>query len=186
MEQNKLFSREALDKLRSPEKLDNLLHITNPISWMGLIAVLLILLSVFLWSVFGSVIVRADGMGTAANSSGVLYVPLETGMCIEPGMPVQLSTSGADAPKSSNLTAFVTSVSPYPVSAKDMSEKLGNEELAQFVLQREGTVVEVRYDLENHEDNVSESGFVTGFVIIENTPPIEKVFYKLNQWLGSR
>ena len=37
---DKLFSREALDKMRSPEKLDTLLHVTNPIGWIGLSAIL--------------------------------------------------------------------------------------------------------------------------------------------------
>ena len=33
---SKIFSRAALDKLRSPEKLDTLLSITTPLTWMGL------------------------------------------------------------------------------------------------------------------------------------------------------
>jgi len=40
---DKLFSRAALDKMRSPEKLDTLLPITTPIGWMGLAAVCLLL-----------------------------------------------------------------------------------------------------------------------------------------------
>ena len=40
---DKLFSREALDKMRSPEKLDTLLHVTNPVGWIGLSAILLLL-----------------------------------------------------------------------------------------------------------------------------------------------
>ena len=41
---DKLFSREALDKMRSPEKLDTLLHITTPVAWIGLSAIVLLLL----------------------------------------------------------------------------------------------------------------------------------------------
>ena len=32
---DKLFSREALDKMRSPEKLDTLLQVTTPVGWIG-------------------------------------------------------------------------------------------------------------------------------------------------------
>ena len=38
MDKEKLFSREALNKLRSPEKLNTLIPVTNPIAWVGLIA----------------------------------------------------------------------------------------------------------------------------------------------------
>ena len=48
---NQIFSQEALDKLRSPEKLDTMLPITTPVSWMALIAVLVLLFAVVLWSI---------------------------------------------------------------------------------------------------------------------------------------
>ena len=51
MDINKIFSREALNKLRSPEKLDTLLPITTPINWMALIAIGILLFSVVLWSI---------------------------------------------------------------------------------------------------------------------------------------
>ena len=46
-----IFSKEALDKMRSPEKLDTVLPITSPVSWMGLIAVAAMLFAVVLWSI---------------------------------------------------------------------------------------------------------------------------------------
>ncbi len=71
---SKIFSREALDKLRSPEKLDTLLPITTPLTWMGLSAVVLLLFSVVLWSIFGSFTEKADGMGMIMDSAGVVNI----------------------------------------------------------------------------------------------------------------
>ena len=71
---SKIFSREALDKLRSPEKLDTLLPITTPLTWMALSAVVLLLFSVVLWSIFGSFTEKADGMGLIMDSAGVVDV----------------------------------------------------------------------------------------------------------------
>ena len=34
MDKKNLFSQEALDKLKTPEKLDTLLHVTDSLSWM--------------------------------------------------------------------------------------------------------------------------------------------------------
>jgi len=68
---DKLFNRAALDKMRSPEKLDTLLHITNPVGWMALTAVMLLLLGVVIWSIFGAFSVKADGQGLIVDAGGV-------------------------------------------------------------------------------------------------------------------
>ena len=67
---NQIFSQEALDKLRSPEKLDTMLPITTPVSWPALIAVLVFLFAVVLRSIYGAFTVKADGMGLITDSAG--------------------------------------------------------------------------------------------------------------------
>ena len=68
---NQLFSREALDKMRSPEKLDMIMPITTPITWMGLVAVVVSMFAVVLWSIFGVFTVRAEGMGLIMDPHGI-------------------------------------------------------------------------------------------------------------------
>ena len=74
-----IFSQEALDKMRSPEKLDTVLPITAPISWMGLIAVAVMLFAVVLWSIFGAFTVKADGMGLIMDPNGIVNVTALSG-----------------------------------------------------------------------------------------------------------
>ena len=71
---NSIFSQEALNKMRSPEKLDEVLPITTPITWMGLIAVAVAIFSVILWSIFGAFTVKADGMGLIMDPQGLKNV----------------------------------------------------------------------------------------------------------------
>ena len=78
-DKSKLFSQAALDKLRSPEKLDMMLPITTPVGWMGLAAIALLLLSVVLWSIFGSFTVRAEGMGLIMDSGGLVNITHTSG-----------------------------------------------------------------------------------------------------------
>ncbi len=90
----KLFSREALDKMRSPEKLDTLLHVTNPVSWMGIAAIMLLLVGVVLWSFMGSFTVKVDGYGLITDAGGIRkIVSMSTGevsaMYVTPGSKVQ-------------------------------------------------------------------------------------------------
>ncbi len=318
MDVNKIFSREALNKLRSPEKLDSLLPITTPIHWMALIAVAVLLLAVVLWSVFGAFTVRVDGMGMLMDSagvvkvshvtggrvadiyihngdrvkkgeliarmdqpaqnadtrmaqynmtlaqndreamsrvsehdakkyqeivnedvyssydgvvdeimvergsvlgagtpictirrtqnrkdlSGVFYVSVEQGKRVEAGMTIQLAPNGVDTSQSGWLLGVVRSVSEYPVSMPGMQKQLGNDQLAQMILNTsKSSVMETKFDLV--EDAESESGylwtsfvgqhkpitpgsFCTGSIIIERIPPLQKVFYKFSQWIRNR
>ena len=133
---------------------------------------------------------------------GVLYVPIMDGKKIEPGMTLQVSPNGTNASESGSMVAVVRSVSRYPTSAEAMLNKLGNQQLVQWLLTKnDGAVSEVNFELV--KDPKSESGFLwtsrlgdhkkitsgsvcSGFVVVERKPPIEKVFYKLSQWLRSR
>lgn len=74
MDVEKVFSREALDKLRSPEKLNTLIPVTNPIAWVGLIAICVLMFSIVLWSIFGAFTERASGMGLIMDYAGVINV----------------------------------------------------------------------------------------------------------------
>ena len=313
-----IFSQEALDKMRSPEKLDTVLPITSPVSWMGLIAVAAMLFAVVLWSIFGSFTVRADGMGLIMDPKGVvnvatisggkldklyvhpgdhvkkddqiahvdqvqenaatrmaqygpelatsgrdamnrvqeydmrrgqknaseyiyssydgivdeilveegstvgsgvpictlrlsggrkdlkgvLYVPVEKGKRIQTGMTIQLAPNGVDVSQSGSLLGTVRSVSQYPITMQAMQKRLGNDQLAQWIIQaQQSAVMEVTFDLvkdENSESGylwtssvgthkpVTAGSFCKGSIIIERKPPIEKVFHKLSQWLRNR
>ncbi len=317
-QKSQIFSQEALDKLRSPEKLDTMLPITTPVSWIALIAVLVLLFSVVLWSIYGAFTVKADGMGLIMDSAGVmnvshiatgkisnlyvrpgmtikkgdliahmeqatqsadtrmaqygmglassdrdamgrayqydakryqqdvaediysdydgivdevmvdvgtmisagtpicsvritlnredltglLYIPLDKGKRVEPGMTIQLAPNGVDTSQTGFLIGVVRTVSQYPITVQGIQQHLGNAQLAQWILQAQNSsLMEVTFDLVKDEN--SESGylwtsqvgehrpitagsFCTGSIIIERKPPIEKVFYKLSQWLRSR
>jgi len=315
---NQIFSKEALDKLRSPEKLDTMLPITTPVSWMGLVAVLVLLFAVVLWSIYGAFTVKADGMGMIMDSAGVmnishiangkisklyikpgmtikrgdliahmeqaaqsadtrmaqygmglassdrdamgrayqydakryqqdvaediysdyegivdevmvdvgtmisagtpicsvritqnrdeltglLYIPLDKGKRVEPGMSIQLAPNGADVSQTGSLLGVVRTVSQYPITAQGIQQHLGNAQLAQWIMQAQNSsLMEVTFDLVKDADDtsgylwtskvgehkpVTPGSFCTGSIIIERKPPIEKVFYKLSQWLRSR
>ena len=315
---SQIFSQEALDKLRSPEKLDTMLPITTPVSWIALVSILVLLFSVVLWSIYGAFTVKAEGMGLIMDSAGVmnvshiasgkiarlyvrpgmtikkgmliahmeqaeqsadtrmaqygmglassdrdamgrayqydakryqqdvaedvysdydgivdevmvdvgsmvsagtpicsvritqnredltglLYIPLDKGKRVEPGMMIQLAPNGVDVSQDGSLIGVVRSVSQYPMTIQGIQQHLGNAQLAQWILQAQNSsVMEVTFDLVKDPD--SESGylwtshvgvhkpitagsFCTGSIIIERKPPIEKIFHKLSQWLRSR
>ena len=134
--------------------------------------------------------------------TGLFYIPVDKGKRVEPGMSIQLAPNGVDVSQSGNLLGVVRSVSQYPMTLQGIQQHLGNAQLAQWIVQSQNSsVMEVTFDLV--KDDADKSGylwtsqvgehklitagsFCTGSIIIERKPPIQKVFYKLSQWLRSR
>ena len=134
--------------------------------------------------------------------TGILYIPVDKGKRVETGMSMQLAPNGVDVSMSGSLIGVVRTVSQYPITAQGIQQHLGNAQLAQYILQaQQGAVMEITFDLVKDDDNesgylwtskvgehkpITPGSFCTGSIIIERKPPIEKVFYKLSQWLRSR
>ena len=112
LEGNQLFSKEALDKLRSPERLDTLLSVTNSISWMLLTAILIFIGSIVLWSIFGAFTVKADGMGLIMDSAGVVDIYHFAG-----GKVTDIYVSKGDVVKTNDIIARVVQAERYADTA---------------------------------------------------------------------
>jgi HlyD family secretion protein len=69
-----MFRQQAVDRLASPEQLDEIMETTSPRSWALLGAAGLLLGATLLWSVFGTVAARVSGVGILLKSGGVLNV----------------------------------------------------------------------------------------------------------------
>lgn len=133
---------------------------------------------------------------------GVFYAPIDKGKQIKPGMALQLAPDGVDTTQTGSLIGIVRAVSQYPITQERMNFILGNSQLTQWMSSTgNGAVIEVQFDL--IKDDESPSGYLwtsivgeqptitpgsvcSGDVIVDRNPPIEKVFYKISQWLRSR
>ncbi|MDR1137327.1 MAG: hypothetical protein LBK91_03295 [Synergistaceae bacterium] len=131
--------------------------------------------------------------------SALMYVPVISGKRVKTGMVARLSPSGADAAEDGSLMGVVRDISSYPASSAGIRKNIGNADVAQWITQQlGGAVVEVRVDLVR--DPKSESGYLwssvvgnhprvsagsacTGVIVVKRTPPLERVFLKLSQWL---
>ncbi|MDR1916296.1 MAG: biotin/lipoyl-binding protein [Synergistaceae bacterium] len=87
---NDIFNQDALARLRSPEQLDTLLRITQPVAWMALLTLLFLAASIALWSVFGVISVTVRSVGMITDQAGVVNVYHDTGgkvaeVLIKPG-----------------------------------------------------------------------------------------------------
>lgn len=81
---SRLYRKSALEKLSSPEQLDQLMQVTTSKGWMALIALGGLILGAVLWGIFGSLPTKVEGQGILIKGGGVFNItPLGSGQVIE-------------------------------------------------------------------------------------------------------
>lgn len=65
------FRKVALERLSSPEQLDQLMQVTDPRGWLALAAAIVLLAAAVTWSVVGSIPTEAPGEGILIRRGGV-------------------------------------------------------------------------------------------------------------------
>jgi pyruvate/2-oxoglutarate dehydrogenase complex dihydrolipoamide acyltransferase (E2) component len=65
-----IFRQAALERLSSPERLDELLHVTHPRAWFALVALTLVVAAAVVWGFVGRVSSRVLGEGILLRSGG--------------------------------------------------------------------------------------------------------------------
>ena len=71
---SKIFRKDALDKLQSPDRLNEMVQITSPRSWLALLGLAGILISAIIWGILGSIPVNISGRGILIQHGGVIEV----------------------------------------------------------------------------------------------------------------
>jgi HlyD family secretion protein len=89
-----IFRQVSLDRLSSPEQLDQLLVITGARTWWALAAMLALLAAACVWGFAGQVVTTADGTGVIVRQGGVLNIVTHgagvlTTITAKPGSHVQ-------------------------------------------------------------------------------------------------
>lgn len=69
-----IFRKVSLDRLSSPEQLDELMHVTGLRSWIALLALLLLLISASIWGFSGSIPTTVNGEGAIVRQGGIMNV----------------------------------------------------------------------------------------------------------------
>ena len=83
-----IFRKASLDRISSPEQLNDYIRVTNPGVWMILCAVILLLLGICVWSVFGQLDTYLAVGAVTENNQTVCYVKAEEAQPLEVGMLV--------------------------------------------------------------------------------------------------
>lgn len=72
--ENRVFRKVSLDRLSSPEQLDQVMQVTNPKGWLALSALGALLAMAIGWGIFGNLSEKVAGGGILLKSGGVFEV----------------------------------------------------------------------------------------------------------------
>jgi HlyD family secretion protein len=153
MSNEALFRKASVDRLSSPEQLDQLMHVTSARGWIALAAAGLMLAVGVAWGIVGRIRETVSGPGMLIKTGGVFEVVPTAG-----GRVVDLSVDVGDIVREGQVVARI--------AQPDLTDKLQDAkaqllalraEHAQLVrFSRHGATLDSTYGAQQH-DNVTQS-----------------------------
>ena len=86
-----IFRKKSLERIASPDKLDDYLKVTSPSVWVILAALFIAVIAVGAWCFFGSMPTTAPAVGVCSQTGAVCFLPAAEGYSISPGMKVRIT-----------------------------------------------------------------------------------------------
>ncbi len=73
MEEKSIFRKKSLDRVTSPEQLDDYIKVTTPSVWLILFAIIILIFGTLVWGVFGKIPINTpEGVKEVAPISYVI------------------------------------------------------------------------------------------------------------------
>lgn len=100
----KLFRKSSIDRVNSPEQLNEYIRVANPGVWLVLAAIVFLLLGVVIWGVWGTIETTIETGAVVNAGKATCYVTAEDASRLEAGMSVSVDgvagsiTAVADTP----------------------------------------------------------------------------------------
>ena len=153
---DKIFRKKSIDRMSSPEQLNDYIKVTNPGVWMALAAIVILLIGVCVWGVFGKLETKLPVAAVSQDGQTVLYVKEDDLSAVKENMSVYIGDE----------TYKVTSVSAQPLAVtEEISEyarHTGELSLGEwvYIVQIDGSLANGTYKAQIVTDSVSPLYFV--------------------------
>lgn len=87
---NNLFRAKSIDRISSPEQLNDYIRVSSPSVWMLLVAIVILLVGVCAWGICGSLDTVLPALVLARDGSATAYVQEADISAVQAGMPVSV------------------------------------------------------------------------------------------------
>jgi hypothetical protein len=132
-QQDSLFRKEALERISSPEQLDQLMQIVSLKDWLPLASIGFLVSLVLIWSIAGRIPIFVESKGLLIKDISdpqqlisISYFPIAEGRQIQQGDRILVVPETASIQEFGGLEATVTEVSPAPVTEASALKRVNN------------------------------------------------------------
>lgn len=109
-----LFRKESIDRVSSPEQLNDYVRVSNPSVWMILAAVVVLLAGVCVWGIFGELTTTVNTAAVCSDNTLTLYIK---------EADIDLVKAGMDA-NVNGISCKLSEISGTPVPVDGLDEYL--------------------------------------------------------------
>ncbi|MEM1483440.1 hypothetical protein V6615_01035 [Oscillospiraceae bacterium PP1C4] len=109
MSSNTIFRKASLDRVSSPEQLNDYIKISRPGVWLNLGTVIVLLIGVCVWGVFGTLTSTKDAVTLVQGGKAICYVTAGEAKSLAIGMQVRIGDN----------TGSITSFASTPIKITD-------------------------------------------------------------------
>jgi hypothetical protein len=188
--ETKLFRKVALDRLSSPEQLDEVMQITTPKGWLALIALALLIAAIVLWGLLGTVPITVSGTGVftregafvtvSSPAQGQLKLLVDLGATVDPGQVIAVvGTSQISSPIAGRVLRFFADDSSDVaagatlLAVESTDDETNPLEVVVFVPPVDGARLSAGMEVQIAPASVhrEEFGFILGVVSAVNSTP---------------
>lgn len=154
---DKIFRKKSVDKMSSPEQLNDYIKVTNPGIWMVLAAIAILLAGICAWGIFGKLETKLTVAAESREGQTVLYVKENDISSIKENMGITVND------KSFTVTKIAASPIAVTEEIGEYARHTGNLELGEWVY-----IVQT--------DGVLDDGVYQARIVIDSVSPLHFVF----------
>ena len=152
-----IFRKSSIDRVNSPEQLNDYIRVANPSVWLLLSAVVVLLIGVVVWGIFGTIETKVDGTAVVSGGKAVCYV--EDASSLKVGMDVRID----------DTEGTVQAVGSRPV---EITDDMGSYFMFLSSLSSGSFAYPVEVDVESLED-----GVYSAEIVVSDINPIYFVIH---------
>lgn len=197
MEKKEVFRKSSVERISSPEQLNDYIRVIKPSVVLLTGALVLLLVGAVIWGIAGTIPVTVSEKGAFYQTENggscdqmVCVLTAEAAGKLKEGMEVQVSPDTASRDTYGYVKGSIDKISQYPVSLEEIEDLVQNETLAHSIMPEGnvGMMVTVKLESDSESENhlawsnkkgnqVKVTQGMTGnaLVVIKNQKPIDLV-----------
>ena len=126
-EQSSVFRRKSIDRISSPEQLNDYIRVASPRIWTVLAAVIILLVGFCVWGIFGSIESSVYCAAIIEDGNCTLYLPQAKVSSVQVGDPVTIEN------ETTTLISIETEPMAVTESFSEYARSLGDLSVGEWV-----------------------------------------------------